>query len=140
MYFNTLLPAPIARELHRNLKHANGGTCEPQITPQLRSEVIEREHGWDLLLDLPGMDREGVEIQLEGDELVIKGSRKRDALSEADRLVQSSRLYGSFEKRWRLSEEIDTEKISARMDKGVLRIELGKADKALPKKVEIRVE
>jgi len=137
MYFNTFLPAPIARELHRTL---SGASAPGAITHQLRSEVVEREHGWELLLDLPGMDREDVEIVLENDELVVRGSRNREALAETDRLAHSTRLYGRFEKRWRLSEEIDREKVSARMDKGVLRIELGKASQALPKKVEIRVE
>lgn len=141
MYFNTYLPAPMARELQRNLNSAAGCTnCGPHITSHLRSEVVEREHGWELLLDLPGLDREDVEILVENDVLVVKGNRNREALAEADRLAHSNRLYGSFEKRWRLSDEIDRAKVSARMDKGVLRIELGKADQALPKRVEIKVE
>lgn len=136
MMINTLLPAVLHREIARSL---NQGRHEgPNFGMHLRSEVIEREHGWDLLLELPGMDREDVEVQLESDELVVKGSRNREALSEQDRVVHSSRLFGTFEKRYRLSEEIDREGIEAHMDKGLLRIQLKKASQSLPVKVAIK--
>jgi HSP20 family protein len=137
MYFNTLLPAPIARELHRAFNAPNGTT---HFGSQVRSEVLERSNAWQLVLDLPGLSREDLEILIENDELVIKGTRQREVLAENERVLQSSRFYGAFEKRWRLSEEIDRGQIAARMDKGVLRIELPKAAQALPQKVEIRIE
>ncbi len=136
MMINSLLPAVLHREISRSL---NGLNSEGQsFSKMLRSELIEREHGWDLMLELPGMDREDVELQLDGDELVVKGARTREARAETDRLLHSSRLYGSFEKRYRLTEEIDRESIEANMDKGLLRIQLKKAAQSLPRKLEIR--
>lgn len=137
MFINTLLPATLHRDIVRSLAQAT--TPDMGMNQRLRGEIVEREHAWELQLDLPGMDREDVEILIEASELVVKGARNREALGEKDRLVHSSRLYGSFERRYRLSEEIDTGRISAHMDKGVLRIQLAKAEAALPRKVDIKI-
>jgi HSP20 family protein len=140
MFYNTLLPAALHREMTRMLTEP--ATCGPACAPishLIRGEVVEHENAWELVLDLPGMDREDVEVKLEGNELVVKGARNREALGEKDRLLHSSRLFGSFERHYRLSEEINLGKVSARMEKGVLRITLAKADQALPRKVEIQV-
>ncbi|MDP2359145.1 MAG: Hsp20/alpha crystallin family protein [bacterium] len=137
MFFNTLLPASLHREIARSF--AQPSVATPSIGHLIRGEVIEREHHWELNLDLPGLDREDVEILVEGNELVIKGVHNREALGERDRVEYSSRLFGSFERRYRLSDEINLEKVSAHMDKGVLRIILSKADQALPRKVDIQI-
>lgn len=136
MIINNMLPAILQREIARSLN--NSSQHAPGFSHHLRSEIIEREHGWDLLIELPGMDREDVEVQLELDELVVKGARNREALSEQDRVLHSSRLFGTFEKRFRLADEIDRSGIEASMDKGVLKLQLKKAAQALPTKVEIR--
>jgi len=135
MFINTLLPASLHREIARSF--AQPAAC-PSIGHLVRGEVIEREHAWELVLDLPGMDREDIEVLVEGRELIVKGVRNREALGEKERLVHSSRLYGGFERRYQVSEEINLEQIAARMDKGVLRISLAKSDQALPRKVDIQ--
>lgn len=137
MMFNTFLPAALHRELTRSL--AAPATCAPTIGHLIRGEVIERESAWELVLDLPGMDRADVELLVEGEELVVKGTRNREALGEKDRLVHSSRLIGSFERRYRVSDEIDLSKVSAHMDKGVLRIVLTKAEQTQSRKVQIEI-
>ena len=137
MMFNTFLPAVLHREIARSLSAPT--TAQPVIGHLLRGEVIEREANWELNLDLPGLDREDVEVLAEGDELVVKGVRNREALGEKDRVLHSSRLFGSFERRYRVSDEIDLGKVTARMDKGVLRIQLAKAEQAQPRKVQIEI-
>ncbi len=137
MFINTLLPAALHRDIVRSLAQAS--TVDTGLNQRLRGEIVERENTWELQLDLPGMDREDVEILIEGQELVVKGARNREAMGEKDRLVHSSRLFGSFERRYRLSDEIDTAGIAAHMDKGVLRITLSKAQAVLPRKVDIAV-
>ena len=137
MFINTLLPAALHRDIVRSLAQAS--TVDTGLNQRLRGEIVERENTWELQLDLPGMDREDVEILIEGQELVVKGVRNREAMGEKDRLVHSSRLFGSFERRYRLSDEIDTAGIAAHMDKGVLRITLSKAQAVLPRKVDIAV-
>lgn len=137
MMINTFLPTLLHREIARSL--ATPATGIPNIGHLIRGEVREHELSWELLLDLPGLDREDVEVLVEGDELVVKGARNREALGEKDRLLHSNRLYGTFERRYRVSEEIDLGKVTARMDKGVLRLSLAKAEQAQPRKVQIEI-
>ena len=138
MFMNTYLPTRINREINRAMNQ----TCDqhaPMFTHQIRSEVVDRGERWEVVLDLPGLDREDVEIFVEDEMLVIKGARNREALAEGDRLLQSTRLYGTFERRYRLSDEIDGAGIEALMEKGVLHVKLPKAEKALPKRVDIKI-
>jgi HSP20 family protein len=132
MFINTTLPAMIQNELRQNLKAAPARFA-------VDSELIESDSSWILLLDMPGMDREDVEISVENDHLLIQGLRGREALKEGEKRLHSGRHHGRMGRRYRLSEEIDREHISAHMDKGVLRVELKKVAKALPKKIEIAV-
>ena len=137
MLINTILPAALHREVARSL--AAPAACTPTIGHLIRGEVVEHENAWELILDLPGMDRADLEVLVEGEELVVKGTRNREALGEKDRLLHSSRLFGSFERRYRVSEEIDLTKVTAVMDKGVLRLSLAKAEQAQPRKVQIEI-
>ena len=52
----------------------------------------------------------------------------------------ANRDFGQFEKRYRLSDQVNAEAISANMEHGVLILHLPKAERALPRKVEIKIE
>jgi HSP20 family protein len=90
----------------------------------------ESEQGYFLSVDLPGVKRADLDIQLEGDRLVVSATRKKDMLGiEKD----DQKLTRSFV----LPEHVDTEKIEAHLEDGVLYLALPKLEKAKPKKIEL---
>ena len=105
---------------------------------QLRSELVEHDKGWSISLDLPGLSQEEIEVLIEQGDLVIRGERKQPD-REGQRILNSTRLFGSFEKRYRMTEEIDASSIRAEMQSGVLTVHLDRAPESRPRRVEISV-
>jgi HSP20 family protein len=136
MFYNQMLPGVITKELNRAMAQATNN-ANVHCSCEYASELVEHEDSWEIMLDLPGMDSEDVEISIEKNVLSIKGSREKEALNESEKVLHSNRKYGKFERRWRLTEELDQNNINAHMDKGVLKVKLNKTEKVLPQKVPI---
>jgi HSP20 family protein len=140
MYFRTYLPTLVAKEINRALATGNcdSAECTQFSGHHLRSEIRDHKDGWEILLETPGMAKEDLEIALDKEELVIRGSLSAKTLDEGERVLHSNRLYGRFERRFRLSDDVRRDNIQASIQNGVLSIRLGKAEKALPTRIEIQ--
>lgn len=87
---------------------------------------------------LPDMDPKDVNIQVQGNELCISGERKiNDERKEAN-FVQSEMMYGYFERDISLPDGIDTNKMNAEYQNGVLEITAPVSAAALPKRIEVK--
>ncbi|MCL4235953.1 MAG: Hsp20/alpha crystallin family protein, partial [Deltaproteobacteria bacterium] len=92
-----------------------------------------------LALERPGLAKEDVKIHVENGRLTISGENKfeRDEKKETFHLVE--RRYGRFERSFNLGDQVDVEKIAAKMDKGILTVTLGKKEISKPKQIEVEV-
>lgn len=91
-----------------------------------------------LTAELPGIDPKDIDIDLEDDRLTIRGTKK-DELEKEDREYQIyERRYGSFERSFSLPRSVDSEKIEANFENGVLTIRLPKTEVARGRKIEIK--
>ena len=140
MYFRTALPTLVAKEINRALASENcePATCASFSGHHLRSEIRDTKDGWEILLETPGMGKEDLEIFLDKDELVIRGTLSAKTLEQDERVVHSTRLYGRFERHFRLSEDVRRDNINAGIHNGVLSVRLGKSEKSLPTRIEIQ--
>lgn len=100
-------------------------------------DIIDSENETVLVLDMPGVDCDSVDITVEKNILTIKGTPNEDAV-EGKTLVYSEYGIGDFERSFTLSEELDKEGIAATMKDGVLHVKLPKA-KPVSKKIEVGV-
>ena len=87
--------------------------------------------------EMPGLNRDDVEITLEEQVLTLRGERKFERDEEKDNYHRIERAYGSFARSFRLPSNVDTKLAKASFDNGVLTIELPKSEEAQPKKLEI---
>ena len=95
-------------------------------TPEV--SVFENDKLYTVTLDIPGVDKKNVNIEVEGSTLIVSG--KREELNEKDMsLYYSQTRYGSFSRTFNLSEEINVEKISAKYKNGTLNLTLPKMEK-----------
>lgn len=83
-----------------------------------------------LMVDMPGVTKEDLEVGIEGNELVIDGR-------VTERIEGESRLPWGYYRRFRLSSAIDREGVHAKLNDGVLRIELAKAGTGPVRKVDV---
>ncbi len=108
-----------------------GRTYRPNV------DIAESEEGLWLWADLPGVDDESVEVQLENNVLSLEG---RVSTKDYENLAPRYTEYnvGNYRAEFSLPSEIDIDRIRARMSNGVLELELPKAESARPRRIEIR--
>jgi len=100
----------------------------------------EGEHAYHVELDLPGMKKEDINVDVKDNMITISGERKtKDEIKKEDYYkIESS--YGKFERSFSLPENVDIENIHAESQDGVLEVIIPKLEKVenKPKKIEIK--
>ena len=98
-------------------------------------DIYETDDAITLLADLPGVEKEGLDINVEDRQLTITGTVK--APEERFQAVYSEYGIGGYTRSFKLGDTIDQSKISASLKDGVLELVLTKADRLRPRKIEI---
>ena len=97
--------------------------------------IFETNDGYVLEAEMPGVNKNGLEITLEGNELTITG--KRQVHQAAGELLMRESRVADFRRVFELDPAIDTSKINAKMDQGVLTLTLPKSEKVKPRKIKV---
>ena len=107
------------------------------LTPSV--DVVEKDDMFELTADLPGVDEKNIEVKLSGDALTIKGEREEHKEEKKRGYYISERQFGSFERSFRLPDNVETDKIKAQFKDGVLTIALPKKPGAQKAEKKIRI-
>jgi HSP20 family protein len=101
-------------------------------------DICETDTALWLWADVPGVDEKSIEVRLEDGRLLIEG---RVGLEEYESLTPLYTEYnvGNFVRSFRINNEIDTERITAKLAHGVLQLELPKAGRAIARRVAVNV-
>ena len=105
----------------------------PEFIPQV--DIYEDKNGITVLADMPGVDKEGVSIDLKEDQLTING--RVSPAEDKGTVLHREYEVGNYFRQFTLTDLIDREKITAKMADGVLTLTLPKAEKAVPKKITV---
>jgi HSP20 family protein len=119
--------------LVRENRNTNQQRTEQFVTPV--SSVIEDGDAYILSAEMPGVNKEGLEISIENNELTIIGRRSLPEIEGT--LVHRESRTENFRRAFELDPSIDTAKISARIDQGILTLTLPKAEKLKPRKITV---
>ena len=114
----------------------NDVTREVDYSRKPLADVIEKEEAYELYLDMPGVESENLEVVFDQGELSVRGLVM--VSTEAADLLYQERPAASFSRTFSIAEGIDPEKITARLENGVVIIELGKTAAVLPKRIEVQ--
>ena len=113
---------------------AEGTRNVPVFIPAV--DIYETEQELTLMADMPGVPIESVDIDLEGEQLTIRG-----VVPQSDgtgRVLLREYAVGDYYRQFTLSNDIDRGKIQASMKDGVLKLVLPKAEAAKPRKIEVK--
>jgi HSP20 family protein len=105
----------------------------PFITPEVN--IYENKDGYFLEAEMPGVNKPALELTLEGYTLTLVGRRQDRPASGS--VVQSEARPADFRRVFELDPAIDTTRINARMEQGLLTVELPKAEAVKPRKVKV---
>ena len=102
-------------------------------------DVYEDAHRLVLKLEVPGIRKEDLNINVEGRNLTVRGERKFESDEKEENFRRIERRFGSFTRTFTLPQMVDTESIDATSTDGVLNISLAKKPEAKPKQIEVKV-
>lgn len=103
-------------------------------------DITEKNGGYEIKAELPGIDEKDIEVKLVNGGLLIKGEKKEDKVEKDAGYVMSERSYGAFERFFGLPEGVQTDKIAATYTKGVLTVMVPKTVEAQKQERKINVQ
>ena len=103
------------------------------ISPDVN--IFETKDGYVLEAEMPGVNKQGLELTLENNELTLVGHRQTQT-PQGEPLFRESHL-ADFRRVFQLDPAIDTARISARMEQGVLTLILPKSEKVKPRRIAV---
>jgi HSP20 family protein len=98
------------------------------------SDIYETESGYLIAMDLPGIDREALQIDIDENRLIVKGTREI-----AESKHRTERPRGKFLRTFSVPVSVDQAKIGAEYKDGVLQIRLPRRTEQKPKKIDIKI-
>lgn len=115
-----------------------GVNFENSFSPRI--DISEKNDKILVEAEIPGVKKEDLKITLQDNILTIKGEKKKEEESKDNNYYRCERSYGSFSRSFTLPAEVNTEKVDAKFNDGMLKIELKKAEpkKALEKLIELK--
>ena len=131
MYLTTL--DPMSRDFDRIVRRAFGPAS---LRPALPMDTVRRDGEVVLRFDVPGIDPEKIDVTVDRGVLTVSATRE-ETRTEGESAVVRERLFGSFTRRVRLSDNLDAEAIEASNHDGVLEIKIPVREEAKPRKIEV---
>jgi HSP20 family molecular chaperone IbpA len=124
----------------------NGSTSEPRPQPVTERElftppidIYDTDDGLVLLADLPGVTADTLDLQVQDNKLTLFG-RVSTTLPPDAKLVHQEYPVGDFLRSFILSDEVDHERITAKLTNGVLEVVLPKAPRTQPRRIQVNAE
>jgi HSP20 family protein len=103
-------------------------------------DLVERNGGYELQAELPGLSENQIEVKLANGMLTIKGEKSSERIEDEDDYHLRERSFGSFQRSFRVPANVDADKIEAQFDKGVLKVSLPKSAAAIQAERKIDVK
>ena len=119
--------------LTRETRESDRSQAEQFITPT--ASVTEISDGYMLEIEMPGVKKDGLEISVENNELTIIGRRSLPAVEGT--LIHRESRPENFRRVFELDPSIDAEKISAKIDQGLVALTLPKAEHVKPRRITV---
>ena len=103
-----------------------------------RTDIIENDKDFELVMELPGMDKKDVHLKVDDHVLIVSGGVEMEEEQENKRYRRIERSIGTFERRFRLPLEVEIDQIEAGFDKGLLTIRIPKSEKVAGREIAIK--
>ena len=110
---------------------------------EMKTDVREKEDGYEIDMDLPGFKKDQVELTLENGYLTVTANKgfDKDEKDDKGRMIRQERYAGSMQRSFYVGDNMTEEDVKARFEDGVLHLNLPKKDaKKVPEKKTICIE
>lgn len=133
---------PFQREMDRLWNHVFGEALPVRMLEEgwlPRLDVSETKDNLIIAAELPGLGAKDIDVNLAGDILTIKGEKKEERKEDGKHYHCTECHVGSFQRSFRLPVNVQSDKVDASFDKGILTITLPKTEEAKEKQIKIKI-
>jgi HSP20 family protein len=137
--------AELQNRINRMFDESFGRTQELDDEMNLRAwrpavDIYEAQNGVVVAVELPGVSKDSVAVEVKDDVLTLKGERLADPSISEDSYYRRERLFGPFKRSFTLHQNIKPDQIKATFKDGILQIEIPRPVQEQPKQVTVTVE
>lgn len=93
-----------------------------------RIDVSEDEKNINVVAEIPGVKKENIKITLQDNILTIEGEKKKESETKEKNFYRTERTFGSFKRCFTLPSEVDSEKVEAKFEDGMLNVRMKKLE------------
>ncbi|WP_414040511.1 Hsp20/alpha crystallin family protein [Acidithiobacillus sp. M4-SHS-6] len=129
-FFDSLLPG-VFRPVNIGSQGAVGRGSIAHI------DVLDRDNEIVIRAEVPGMDKDKLDVQVHGNQVYISGSKEENKTEEEGKYIYRERRYGEFSRTVQLPVEVDASQSKASYKEGVLELVLPKAESAKRRKISV---
>ncbi len=137
--------AELQNRINRMFDESFGRSRELDDEMSLRAwrpavDIYEAENGIVVAVELPGVSKENVSVEVKDDVLTLKGERLANPAISEDNYYRRERLFGPFKRSFTLHQNIQPDLIKATFKDGILEIEIPRPLQEQPKQITVNVE
>lgn len=115
-----------------------GGDEDTSAVWAPRTDLSETDKAFRIRLDVPGMTKEDITINLQNNTLTVSGERSSEREEEGEEYVRVERTFGTFHRTFTLPDAVDPENVEAAYEDGVLTINVPKTEESTRRQIEIQ--
>ena len=130
-------------DFDRQMQHMDRRLYGRNANREMKTDVREKEDGYEIDMDLPGFKKDQVELSLENGYLTVTANKgfDKDEKDKQGRMIRQERYAGSMQRSFYVGDNMTEEDVKARFEDGVLHLNLPKKDaKKVPEKKTICIE
>ncbi|MBF0193950.1 MAG: Hsp20/alpha crystallin family protein [Magnetococcales bacterium] len=129
----------IQGEINRLFERGVNSSCDQMAQQTMNVDIREDENQIIIKADVPGMEQDDININIDNNLLTISGERKFTDEQHKDKYHRVERSYGRFSRSFQLNNTTDVKKITAAYNSGVLEVALPKLEEAKPRSIQVQV-
>ena len=130
-------------DIDRQMQHMDRRLYGRNAKREMKTDVREKEDGYEIDMDLPGFKKDQVELTLENGYLTVTANKgfDKDEKDDKGRMIRQERYAGSMQRSFYVGQNMTEEDVKARFEDGVLHLNLPKKDaRKIPEKKTICIE
>ena len=130
-------------DFDRQMQHMDRRLYGRNAKREMKTDVREKEDGYEIDMDLPGFKKDQVELTLENGYLTVTANKgfDKDEKDTKGRMIRQERYAGSMQRSFYVGDSMTEEDVKARFEDGVLHLDLPKKDaRKVPEKKTICIE
>lgn len=132
------LPADPFGLLDQVFGQGGGARSAGNLMRAPETDVVETEREIRVIVEMPGLKRENIEVDVENNVLTIRGEKKEERTEgEQGKWHLAERRYGTFARSFVLPRDVDADNIQARFEDGVLSVSIPKSERARRRRIDV---